>query len=130
MEVFLLLSEEAMRIQEDVPRGMVKDEGMYDCQNWALAHFFEVRYLLPTQFYPLALRSNARRSTSGSLSEKGLNHSSLIASSMKFSPPPPLFYNHLACQDSIPSLDPLTRMSPDTKHCNIPGSYKLGRLLL
>ncbi len=51
-----------------------------------------------------ARRSNARRSTSGSLSVKGLNHSSLLASSMKFSPLP-FFYNHLACQDSIPSLD-------------------------
>ncbi len=31
MEVLLLLSEEAMRIQEDRPRRMVKDELMYDC---------------------------------------------------------------------------------------------------
>ncbi len=31
MEVLLLLSEEAMRIQEDRPRRMVKDERMYDC---------------------------------------------------------------------------------------------------
>ncbi len=60
-------------------------------QSWALAHFFVVRYPLPTQFFPLdrwrscvhflnylfARRSNARRSTNGSLSEKGLNHSSL-----------------------------------------------------
>ncbi len=30
MEVLLLLSEEAMRIQEDRPRRMVKDERMYD----------------------------------------------------------------------------------------------------
>ncbi len=40
----------------------------------------------------------------------------------KFNPPPPLFYNHLACRDSIPSLDHLTQMSPDPKHRNIPGS--------
>jgi hypothetical protein len=49
---------------------------------WALAHFLEVRYPLPTPafiflIFLLARRSNARRSTSGSLSEKGLNHSSL-----------------------------------------------------
>ncbi len=31
MEVLLLLSQEAMRIQEDGPRRMVKDERMYDC---------------------------------------------------------------------------------------------------
>jgi hypothetical protein len=29
-EILLLLSEEAMRIQEDRPRRMVKDERMYD----------------------------------------------------------------------------------------------------
>ncbi len=31
MEALLLLSEEAMRKQEDRPRRMVKDERMYDC---------------------------------------------------------------------------------------------------
>ncbi len=57
-----------------------------------------------------ARRSNARRSTSSSLSEKGLNHSSLITSNMKFFPLP-FFYNHLACQDLIPSLDQVEPVS-------------------
>ena len=31
MEVLLLLSEEAMKVQEHRPRRMMKDESMYDC---------------------------------------------------------------------------------------------------
>ncbi len=60
----------------------------YLLQSWALAHFFEVRYSLPTQFFPMdrwrscvhflsfPFRSNARRSADGSLSERA---KSLIA---------------------------------------------------
>jgi hypothetical protein len=36
MEVLLLLSEEAMRIQEDRPRRMMKDEWMYYCIVWMI----------------------------------------------------------------------------------------------
>ena len=60
-------------------------------QSWALAHFFEVRYPLPTQFFPLdrwrscvhflnfLFRSSLKRSSLNQwfAERKGLNHSSL-----------------------------------------------------
>ncbi len=68
MEVLLLLSEEAMRIQEDRPRRMMKVEWMYDCivwmivknnkyqksgimppnllKNWNLRHIYYIRFLI------------------------------------------------------------------------------------
>ncbi len=90
----------------------------YNTQSWALAHFFKVRYPLPTQFFPLdrwrscvhffnfPFRSLLKRSSLNQWFAERKRAKSLIAHRSKhgifFSP---LFYNQLACQDSIPSLD-------------------------
>jgi hypothetical protein len=89
---------------------------LYNGQSWALTHFFEVRYPLPTQFFPWIADAHAFFfliinlpfcSSLNQLFAERKRAKSLIPHRIKhkiFSSPL-FFYNHLACQDSIPSRD-------------------------